>query len=74
MSRRSWQVKLKRQINTIAHIGLRVWRVVCCGVAMALFGVWLWRIGQGIAEVSGGEMTSAQMLENMGRWLRGFGQ
>jgi hypothetical protein len=74
MSAGGWRVKLKRQINSIAHIGMRVWRVVCCGVAVALLGVWLWQIGKGIVEVSAGEMTSAQMLENMGMWLRGFGQ
>ena len=74
MRRRSWQVKLRQRVNTVAHIGARIGRVVCCGVALALLGVLLWQIGQGIAAVSEGEMTSAQMLENMGMWLRGFGQ
>lgn len=74
MRRRSWQVKLRQRVNTVAHIGARIGRVVCCGVALALLGVLLWQIGQGIAAVSAGEMTSAQMLENMGMWLRGFGQ
>ncbi len=66
------QMELKRRIYAAAHIGQRVWRIVCCGVAIALFGVWLWRIGEGIAAVSAGEMTPAQMLEKMGMWLRGF--
>ena len=74
MRRRSWQVKLRQRVNTVAHIGARIGRVVGCGVALALLGVLLGQIGQGIAAVSAGEMTSAQMLENMGMWLRGFGQ
>lgn len=74
MKKGSWQMELRRRINAAAYVALRAWRVVCCGVAIALFGIWLWRIGQGIAAVSAGEMTPAQMLENMGTWLRGFEQ
>ena len=47
------------------------WRVVCCGVTVAVLVVFTWRLGQGIERVRQGEITSAQMLQEMDEWLRG---
>ena len=47
------------------------WRVVCCGVTVAVLVVFAWRLGQGIERVRQGEITSAQMLQEMDEWLRG---
>lgn len=47
------------------------WRVLCCGVTLAVLLVFAGRMGQGIVRVSQGEITPAQMLQEMGEWLRG---
>ena len=55
------------------------WRCACmrairllCGVATAaVLTVFAVRLGQGIGRVERGEITPAEMLEDMGDWLRG---
>jgi hypothetical protein len=41
-------------------------------IALAVLGYGLFRVGTGVLAVTRGEMTSAQMLEGVGIWLRGF--
>ena len=50
---------------------VRAWRVLCCGVTLAVLLVFAWRLGQGVERVRQGEITPAQMLQDMGEWLRG---
>jgi hypothetical protein len=45
--------------------------VLCCGVTLAVLLVFAWRLGQGVERVRQGEITPAQMLQDMGEWLRG---
>ena len=47
------------------------WRALCCGVTVAVLVVFAWRLGQGIERVRQGEITSAQMIQDMDEWLRG---
>lgn len=47
------------------------WRVLCCGVTISVLVVFAWRLGQGIERVQRGEITSAQMIQDMGEWLKG---
>lgn len=49
----------------------RVIRALCVAVAVGAIGLLCWRVGVGIGRVSRGEMTGAQMLSELGRWLRG---
>ena len=50
---------------------VKAWRVLCCGVTLAVLLVFAGRMGQGLVRVSQGEITPAQMLQEMGEWLRG---
>jgi hypothetical protein len=40
-------------------------------VTLAVLLVFAWRLGQGVERVRQGEITPAQMLQDMGEWLRG---
>jgi hypothetical protein len=61
-----------RRVDTCLHSGLQGVRLLCCLIALAALGYGLFRVGTGVLAVTRGEMTSAQMLEGLGVWLRGF--
>lgn len=56
-----------RRAVTFGKLGRAVCVLVAVG-AMVLLG---WRLGVGIGRVSRGEITGAQMLSELGAWLRG---
>ena len=70
---KKWRGLLRSErVLRVWEVGVRIGRVVCCAVALAVVGVLVWRLGAGIAQVRDGEITSAQMLEQLGAWLRGW--
>ncbi len=48
-----------------------VWRWLCYAAILGALGVVVWQLGLGIAAVCEGEMTAAEMIEGMGRFLTG---
>ena len=50
---------------------MRAIRLLCCVATVAVLTVFAVRLGQGIGRVDRGEITPAEMLEDMGDWLRG---
>ena len=61
-----------RRADAYLRGGLRVVRLLCCLLALAALGYGLFRAGAGVFAVTRGEMTSVQMLEGLGVWLRGL--
>jgi hypothetical protein len=49
----------------------RIVRIFCCAVTVAAITIFCWRLGAGVVRVRNGEITSAQMLEELGAWLCG---
>ncbi|MBR2620997.1 MAG: hypothetical protein IKC97_01335 [Clostridia bacterium] len=61
----------KQKIRAFWHGCVAVMRGLCCAVVIAVLTVFVWRLGQGIDRVRDGEITPAQMLQDMGEWLSG---
>ena len=72
MKRSARMMNVWRRVDACLHGGARVVRLLCCLIALAVLGYGLFRLGAGVMAVTRGEMTSAQMLEGVGIWLRGF--
>ncbi len=45
-----------------------------CVVTLFALTVFCVRVGKGISQVKAGKMTPAQVIEEMGEWLRGEGE
>jgi hypothetical protein len=64
-----WEVDMKRKVWKDVLSRTVCW--VCYAAVIAVLAAFGLRLGRGVGEVRRGEMTPAEMLEELGDWMTG---